>query len=58
MDEIKAAEAPSGGCELESGASNGAKVSNVQSGATIVPVQTIPKDRLREIFKYANGIHY
>ena len=55
MDEVKGADAPSDGCELESGASEGAKVSKVEDGATIVPIQTIPKDRLREIFKYANG---
>ena len=56
VDAMSAADTPSDGCELESGASNGAKGSNVQTGATISPVQTIPKDCLREIFKYANGI--
>ena len=56
MDEVKGAGVPSGKCELESGAIDGAKVSKVEDGATIVPIQTIPKDRLREIFKYANGM--
>ena len=55
MDEVQGAGAPSGKCELESGTSAGAKVSKVEDGATIVPIETIPKDRLREIFKYANG---
>ena len=55
MDEVQGAGASSGKSELESGASAGAKVSKVDDGATIVPIETIPKDRLREIFKYANG---
>ena len=55
MDEVQGAGASSGKSELESGASAGAKVSKVDDGATIVPIETTPKDRLREIFKYANG---
>ena len=55
VDEIKNASAPSGQSEVENSAGAGAKVSKVDDDATIVTIETIPKDRLREIFKYANG---
>ena len=58
VDAMSATDTPNDGCELEDGASNGVKGSNAPTGATFSPVQTIPKDRLREIFKYANGIIY
>ena len=54
VDEIKNASAPSGQSEVENSASAGAEVPK-DDGATIVTIETIPKDRLREIFKYANG---
>ena len=55
VDEVKNASAPSGEREVEISAGAGAEVSKVDDGATIVTIETIPKDRLREIFKYANG---
>ena len=54
VDEIKNASASSGQSEVENSASAGAEVPK-DDGATIVTIETIPKDRLREIFKYANG---
>ena len=50
VEEVENASAPSG-----KSASASAEVSKVDDGATIVTIETIPKDRLREIFKYANG---
>ena len=55
VDEVKDASAPSGKSEVEISAGAGDEVSKVDDGATIVTIETIPKDRLREIFKYANG---
>ena len=55
VDEVKDASAPSGKSELEISASAGDEVSKVDDSATIVTIETIPKDRLREIFKHANG---
>ena len=55
VDEVKNASAPSGKSEVEISAGAGAEVSKVDDGATIVTIETIPKDRLREIFKHANG---
>ena len=50
VEEVENASAPSVKC-----ASASAEVSKVDDGATIVTIETIPKDRLREIFKHANG---
>ena len=55
VDEVENASAPSGKSEVEIIAGAGAEVSKVDDGATIVTIETIPKDRLREIFKHANG---
>ena len=58
VDNINAMDPPSTEGELEDGASNGAHIGPkaAPTGATFSPVQTIPKYRLREIFKHANGI--
>ena len=55
VDEVKDASAPSGKSELGISAGAGDEVSKVDDSATIVTIETIPKDRLREIFKHANG---
>ena len=58
VDTINAMDPPTTEGELEDGASNGAQIGPkaAPTGATFSPVQTIPKYRLREIFKHANGI--
>ena len=58
VDTINATDPPTTEGELEDGASNGAQIGPkaAPTGATFSPVQTIPKYRLREIFKHANGI--
>ena len=58
VDIVNATDPPNTEGELEDGASNGAQIGPkaAPTGATFSPVQTIPKYRLREIFKHANGI--
>ena len=54
---VKAADTPPESGKSEDGASDGAKIGTKDgyTGATFSPIQTIPKYRLREIFKHANG---
>ena len=60
VETVKATDTPNNGGELEDDASDGAKIGPkfAPAGATFSPIQTIPKYRLREIFKHANGIIY
>ena len=60
VETVNATDTPNNGGELEDGASNGAKIGPkvAPAGAPFSPIQTIPKYRLREIFKHANGIIY
>ena len=60
VETVNAADTSNTGGELEDSARDGAKIgpSIATTGATFSPVQTIPKYRLREIFKHANGIIY
>ena len=60
VETVNATDTPNTGGELEDGASNGAQIGPkaAPTSATFSPVQTIPKYRLREIFKHANGIIY
>ena len=54
---VKAADTPPESGKSEDGASDGAKIGTKDgyTGATFSPIHTIPKYRLREIFKHANG---
>ena len=60
VETVNATDTPNNGGELEYGASVGAKTvpKVAPTGATFSPIQTIPKYRLREIFKHANGVIY
>ena len=60
VETVNAADTSTTGGELDDSARDGAKIgpSIATTGATFSPVQTIPKYRLREIFKHANGNIY
>ena len=54
---VKTTENPNASGNVEDSVSGGAKSASKDdcSGATLSPIQTIPKYRLREIFRHANG---
>ena len=57
VEMVKTTESPNASGNVEDSVSGGAKSASKDdcSGATLSPIQTIPKYRLREIFRYANG---
>ena len=58
VEVVNTTECPSASGNVNSNASSGAKIGPVNSGGTLSPIQTIPKYRLREIFRHANGNIY
>ena len=60
VEVVKTTESPSASGSVNDSVSGGANNASVSgcSGATLSPIQTIPKYRLREIFRHANGNIY
>ena len=60
VEVVKTTESPSASVSVNDSVSGGAKSASESgcSGATVSPILTIPKYRLREIFRYANGNSY
>ena len=60
VEMVKTADTPNESGKLDDSVSEGAKSGpkDDSTGATFSPIQTIPKYRLREIFKHANGSVY
>ena len=60
VEVVKTTESPSASGSVNDSVSGGAKSASKSgcSGATLSPIQTIPKYRLREIFRHANGNIY
>ena len=57
VEMVKTTESPNDSGNVDDSVSGGAKSASESgcSGATLSPIQTIPKYRLREIFRHANG---